>query len=100
MPPKQTTSGPSALRTFEDLLTFAWRGLALVAAVELDLFSHIAAGKTSARPGDGLRADLTNRAQRAEESGAAIFSRLVRSAATPNVASTTAAASIRPAATR
>src|ERR1700730_3688839 len=50
MPPKQTSSGPSAMQTFEDLMVFAWRGLALAAAVELDLFSHIAAGKTSAQP--------------------------------------------------
>jgi 3-hydroxy-5-methyl-1-naphthoate 3-O-methyltransferase len=50
MPPKQTSSGPSALQTFEDLMAFAWRGLALAAAVELDLFSHIAAGKTSVQP--------------------------------------------------
>src|SRR5207245_9975543 len=50
MPPKQTSSGPSPVQTFEDLITFAWRGLALAAAVELDLFSHIAAGKTSAQP--------------------------------------------------
>ena len=50
MPPKQTSSGPSAVRTYEDLLAFGWGGLALAAAVELDLFSHIAAGKTSAQP--------------------------------------------------
>src|ERR1700730_7851982 len=50
MPPKQTSPGPSAVRTYEDLLAFGWGGLALAAAVELDLFSHIAAGKTSAQP--------------------------------------------------
>jgi len=49
MPPKQSHSGPSPLKTYEDLLTFAWGGLALGAAIELDLFSHIAAGKTSAQ---------------------------------------------------
>ncbi|HVB81041.1 MAG TPA: methyltransferase [Candidatus Binataceae bacterium] len=49
MPPKHSGSGPSPLKTYEDLLTFAWDGLALGAAVELDLFSHIAAGKTSAQ---------------------------------------------------
>src|ERR1700760_4056086 len=48
MPRKHSGSGPSPLRTFEELLQLAWRGLALAAAVELDLFSHIAAGKTSA----------------------------------------------------
>jgi 3-hydroxy-5-methyl-1-naphthoate 3-O-methyltransferase len=48
MPPKQSASGPSPLQTYEDLLNFAWAGLALGAAVELDLFRHIAAGKTSA----------------------------------------------------
>ncbi|HVA39258.1 MAG TPA: methyltransferase [Candidatus Binataceae bacterium] len=48
MPSKKSGSGPSPLKTYEDLLAFAWDGLALGAAVELDLFSHIAAGKTSA----------------------------------------------------
>jgi ubiquinone/menaquinone biosynthesis C-methylase UbiE len=37
------------LQTFEDLMSFAWGGLALGAAVELDLFSHLAAGKTRAQ---------------------------------------------------
>ncbi len=49
MPAKRSGSSPSPLKTYEDLLTFAWDGLALGAAVELDLFSHIAAGKTSAQ---------------------------------------------------
>jgi DNA-binding IclR family transcriptional regulator len=49
MPSKQRTSGPSPLRTYEELLTFPWAGLALAAAIELDLFSHIAAGKTGAQ---------------------------------------------------
>lgn len=48
MPLKQSGSGPSPLQTFENMLPLAWSGLALAAAVELDLFSHIAAGKTSA----------------------------------------------------
>jgi ubiquinone/menaquinone biosynthesis C-methylase UbiE len=37
------------MQTYEELLSFPWGGLALGAAVELDLFSHIAAGKTSAQ---------------------------------------------------
>jgi hypothetical protein len=48
MPRKESGSGPSPLQTFEDMLQLAWRGLALAAAVELDLFSPIAAGKTTA----------------------------------------------------
>ena len=48
MPSETSGSGPSPLQTYEDLLHFAWSGLALAAAVELDLFSHIAAGSTSA----------------------------------------------------
>lgn len=48
MPSKRSASGPTPLQTYEDLLNFAWGGLALGAAVELDLFSHIAAGSTSA----------------------------------------------------
>jgi O-methyltransferase/methyltransferase family protein len=48
MPSKQSTSAPSPLQTYEELMNFAWRGLTLGAAVELDLFSHIASGKTSA----------------------------------------------------
>ena len=49
MPLKQPGSGPSPLQTYDDLLNFSWGGLALGAAVELDLFSHIAAGKTGAQ---------------------------------------------------
>jgi ubiquinone/menaquinone biosynthesis C-methylase UbiE len=49
MPSKQSASGPSPVRMYETLLSFPWAGLALAAAVELDLFSHIAAGKTSAQ---------------------------------------------------
>jgi ubiquinone/menaquinone biosynthesis C-methylase UbiE len=48
MPRKESGSGPSPLQTFEDMLQLAWHGLALATAVELDLFSHIAAGKTTA----------------------------------------------------
>lgn len=52
MPSSRSTSrsisGPSPLQIYEELMNFAWRGLALGAAVELDLFSHIAAGKTGA----------------------------------------------------
>jgi len=48
MPPKRSAFGPSPLQTYEDLLNFPWGGLALGAAVQLDLFSHIAAGKTTA----------------------------------------------------
>jgi hypothetical protein len=48
MSPKQSSSGPSSLQTFEEMLHLAWRGLALSAAVELDLFSHINAGKSTA----------------------------------------------------
>ena len=47
-----------------------------------------------------LTVGVTSQAQCAEESGEAIFSRLVRSAAIPSAASTTAAISIRAAATR
>ena len=36
------------MQTYEEMMSFAWRGLTLCAAVELDLFSHIAAGKTGA----------------------------------------------------
>jgi ubiquinone/menaquinone biosynthesis C-methylase UbiE len=46
--PSKSTSGPSPLQTYEELMNFAWRGLALGAAVELDFFSHIASGKTGA----------------------------------------------------
>lgn len=48
MPSRRSTSGPSPLQIYEELMNFAWRGLALGAAVELDFFSHIAAGKTGA----------------------------------------------------
>jgi 3-hydroxy-5-methyl-1-naphthoate 3-O-methyltransferase len=48
MPSKKSASGPSPLQTFEEMLQLAWRGLALAAAVELDLFSHIAAGNPTA----------------------------------------------------
>jgi ubiquinone/menaquinone biosynthesis C-methylase UbiE len=46
---KRTGSTLSTLQIYEDLLAMAWGGLALNAAIELDLFTHIAAGKTSAR---------------------------------------------------
>jgi SAM-dependent methyltransferase len=46
---KSSRSGPSPLQIYESLLTFAWSGLALSAAIELELFSHIAAGKTGAQ---------------------------------------------------
>lgn len=49
MPSKGRSRGPSPLQVYEDLLTFAWGGLTLSAAIELDLFSHIAAGKTGAQ---------------------------------------------------
>ena len=49
MPSKRSSPGPSPLQVYEDLLTFAWGGLALSAAVELDLFSHVATGKTGAQ---------------------------------------------------
>lgn len=49
MPSKRASSGPSPLQAYEDLLTFGWGGLTLGAAVELDLFTHIAAGKTGAQ---------------------------------------------------
>jgi len=48
MPSTRSTSGPSPLQIYQELMNFAWGGLALGAAVELDLFSHIAAGKTGA----------------------------------------------------
>ncbi len=48
MPSKQSGSGPSPLQTYGEILHLAWSGLALAAAVELDLFSHIAAGRTTA----------------------------------------------------
>jgi hypothetical protein len=45
---KHSGSGPSPYQTYGEILHLAWSGLALAAAVELDLFSHIAAGKTTA----------------------------------------------------
>ena len=48
MPSKQSGSGPSPLQTYGEMLHLPWSGLALAAAVELDLFSHIAAGRTTA----------------------------------------------------
>ncbi len=45
---KHSGSGPSPDQTYGEMLHLAWSGLALAAAVELDLFSHIAAGKTTA----------------------------------------------------
>ena len=48
MPRKQPMFGPSPLQTYAEMLHLAWSGLALAAALELDLFSHIAAGKTTA----------------------------------------------------
>lgn len=49
-------SQASHLRIWRDLTTFAWRGLALAAAVELDLFRQIAAGNgTAERRGAGGR---------------------------------------------
>src|SRR5689334_15114300 len=48
MPFNRSASGPSPLQTYEELMNFAWRGLALGAAVELDLFSHIASGNSDA----------------------------------------------------
>jgi hypothetical protein len=45
---KEVGSKASHRQIWRDLTTFAWRGLALAAAVELDLFSQIAAGNTTA----------------------------------------------------
>ncbi|HZO82612.1 MAG TPA: methyltransferase [Candidatus Binataceae bacterium] len=48
MPQTQKNLDPPSLRIWLDLMTFAWRGLALAAAVELDLFSRIADGNLTA----------------------------------------------------
>jgi hypothetical protein len=46
MSSKRSNSDSSPLQTYEELMSFAWRGLTLAAAVELDLLSHIASGKS------------------------------------------------------
>jgi ubiquinone/menaquinone biosynthesis C-methylase UbiE len=45
---REVGSKASHLQIWHDLTAFAWRGLALAAAVELDLFGQIAAGNTTA----------------------------------------------------
>jgi 2-polyprenyl-3-methyl-5-hydroxy-6-metoxy-1,4-benzoquinol methylase len=49
MPAKRNSAGPSPFQLYEELLSFAWGGLALNAAIDLDLFSRIADGKGGAR---------------------------------------------------
>lgn len=47
MPPKRTTSQPSSMQIFLDLMFAARRAEALAAAVDLDLFSRIAEGNNT-----------------------------------------------------
>jgi Luciferase-like monooxygenase/Dimerisation domain len=47
MPSKRSSSSPSALDIYRNLLSFAWSGLAMAAAIELDVFSHIAGRKNT-----------------------------------------------------
>jgi 3-hydroxy-5-methyl-1-naphthoate 3-O-methyltransferase len=49
MPSKQSDSKAPAVQVWEDLMASYWRGQALAAAVELDLFTHIAAGNSTAQ---------------------------------------------------
>ncbi len=49
MPPTQNKLDPSSMQISHDLMAFAWRGHALAAAVELDLFSRIAEGNNTAQ---------------------------------------------------
>ena len=46
--PKQSGAKAPAWQVLDDLMAGAWRGQALAAAVELDLFSHIAEGNGTA----------------------------------------------------
>ncbi len=49
MPQAQKKLDPPSMQIWLDLMAFAWKGQALIAAVELDLFSRIAEGHTSAQ---------------------------------------------------
>ena len=46
---RQSETKAPAWQLLDDLMAFAWRGQALAAAVELDLFTHIADGNTTAQ---------------------------------------------------
>ncbi len=47
--PKQSGSKAPAWQVWEDLMASEWRGQALAAAVELDLFTHVAEGNSTAQ---------------------------------------------------
>jgi hypothetical protein len=49
MPSRRSNSSPSVLDIYRNLLSFAWSGLAMAAAIELDVFSHIAGRKNTAQ---------------------------------------------------